>query len=61
MLRAKDNLNQRQAAELVGVAKDTWGNWERGKTTPKIKMAYHIAEVFNVEIDDIIFLTNNAV
>lgn len=55
MLRAKDNLNQRQAAELVGVTKDTWGNWERGNTTPKMEMAYHIAEVFNVKMDDIVF------
>lgn len=61
MLRAKDNLNQGQAAKLVGVSKETWGNWERGKTTPKMEKAYQIAEIFKVDLDDIIFLPDVAV
>ncbi|WP_070043595.1 helix-turn-helix transcriptional regulator [Streptococcus agalactiae] len=61
MLRAKHNLKQEDAAKMVGVSKDTWGNWERGKTTPKMETAYHIAETFHVELDDIIFLPDIAV
>lgn len=61
MLRAKDKLTQAQAAERVGVSTRTWLNWEHENTTPKMEMAYHIAQVFEVEMDDIIFLTKDAV
>ncbi|HEM6530930.1 TPA: helix-turn-helix transcriptional regulator [Streptococcus suis] len=61
MLRARDNLTQKQAGKLVGVTADTWANWEKGKTTPDVKIAYKIAKCFGLSIDDIIFLDNNAV
>lgn len=31
MLRVANGLNQKQAAELVGVSTDTWGHWEAAK------------------------------
>ena len=55
MLRARDNLTQKQAGQLVGVTADTWANWEKGKTNPDVKTAYKIAEYFGLSIDDIIF------
>ncbi|MEI4354046.1 helix-turn-helix transcriptional regulator [Streptococcus suis] len=61
MLRARDNLTQKQAGQLVGVTADTWANWEKGKTTPDVIIAYKIAEYFELSIDDIIFLDNVAV
>lgn len=61
MLRVANGLNQKQAAELVGVSTDTWGHWERCQTEPTISMAYHIANKFNVNLDDIIFLPKIAV
>ncbi len=61
MLRARDNLTQKQAGQLVGVTADTWANWEKGKTTPDVIIAYKIAEHFELSIDDIIFLDNIAV
>ncbi len=61
MLRARDNLTQKQAGKLVGVTADTWANWEKGRTTPDVKLAYKIADKFNLSIDDIIFLDNIAV
>ncbi|MFM0900585.1 helix-turn-helix domain-containing protein [Streptococcus suis] len=61
MLRARDNLTQKQAGQLVGVTADTWANWEKGKTTPDVIIAYKIAEYFELSIDDIIFLDNIAV
>ncbi|NQM51586.1 helix-turn-helix domain-containing protein [Streptococcus suis] len=39
MLRARDNLTQKQAGQLVGVTADTWANWEKGKTNPDVKTA----------------------
>lgn len=61
MLRVANGLNQKQAAELVGVSTDTWGHWERCQTEPTISMAYHIANKFNMNLDDIIFLPKIAV
>lgn len=60
-LRTTKNLNQKQAAKMLGVSVDTWGNWERGDTEPSVSKAYQIASEFNVSIDDIIFLPNVAV
>ncbi|HEN0239801.1 TPA: helix-turn-helix transcriptional regulator [Streptococcus agalactiae] len=60
-LRTTKNLNQKQAAKMLGVSVDTWGNWERGDTEPSVSKAYQIASEFNVSIDDIIFLPNIAV
>lgn len=31
MLRARDNLTQKQAGQLVGVTADTWASWENQK------------------------------
>ncbi|NYS33285.1 helix-turn-helix transcriptional regulator [Streptococcus danieliae] len=61
MLRAKENLSQKQAGDIFAVSPETWSNWERGRTTPDVKTAYKIAEHFNVSLDDIIFLDNVAV
>lgn len=58
-LRSTKNWNQNQASKAVNVAKETWGNWERGITTPSISKAYEIAKVFDVSIDDIYFFENN--
>ncbi|MDY7303980.1 helix-turn-helix transcriptional regulator [Streptococcus suis] len=55
MLRARDNLTQKQAGQLVGVTADTWANWENQKTFPDVQTAYKIAENFGLSIDDIIF------
>lgn len=60
-LRARDNLTQKEAGGIFGVSADTWSNWERGKTSPDVKIAYKIAEHFGLSIDDIIFLDNIAV
>ncbi|WP_242258145.1 helix-turn-helix transcriptional regulator [Streptococcus thoraltensis] len=60
-LRTTKNLNQKQAAKMLGVSVETWGNWERGDTEPSVSKAYQIASEFNVSIDDIIFLPNIAV
>ncbi|MGT2968999.1 MULTISPECIES: helix-turn-helix transcriptional regulator [Streptococcus] len=61
MLRIRDNLTQKQAGVIFGVTADTWANWEHGRTTPDVVVAYKIAEYFRVSLDDIIFLNNVAV
>lgn len=60
-LRTLKNWRQSDAAEAVNVSVDTWGHWERGVTEPSVSKAYQIASVFEVSVDDIIFLPEVAV
>lgn len=56
MLRARDNLTQKQAGQLVGVTADTWASWENQKTFPDVQKIVEIEKVFDVSYDDIKFL-----
>lgn len=60
-LRTLKNWRQSDAAAAVNVSVDTWGHWERGITEPSVSKAYQIASVFDVSVDDIIFLPDIAV
>lgn len=51
--RAQHNMNQQTLARLVGVRRETIGHLERGSYNPSLKLAWDIAEVFNVPIEDI--------
>lgn len=46
-------MNQQTLARLVGVRRETIGHLERGSYNPSLKLAWDIAEVFNVPIEDI--------
>jgi len=54
--RVNKNLTQKQAAELIGVTRDTVGNWERRKSYPDAIIIRNIEAVYGVQYDDIIFL-----
>lgn len=56
MLRARDNLTQKEVAKLIGVTQKTWGSWEKGATSPTVEKVLEIEKLFNVSYDDIIFL-----
>ncbi|KPI57400.1 XRE family transcriptional regulator [Clostridioides difficile] len=51
--RARYNMNQQELASLVGVRRETIGNLENGKYNPSLKLAFDIANVFNVSIEEI--------
>ncbi len=51
--RAKYNLTQEELAKKVGVRRETIVFLEKGKHNPSLKLAYKIARVFNVRIEDI--------
>lgn len=51
--RAKHNMNQQQLAELVGVRRETIGHLERGSYNPSLKLAWDIAKVFDVPIEEL--------
>ncbi len=54
--RELKGLKQSEAADLIGVSKDTLGNYERGKSYPDIPILRKIEEVYGVSYDNLIFL-----
>jgi putative transcriptional regulator len=54
--RIKYNLTQEQLAKKVGVRRETIVFLEKGKYNPSLKLAYKIAKVFKVKIEDLFFL-----
>lgn len=57
-LRKQNNLSQEALAEMVGVARQTISKWELGETTPDIKQAKELSNIFHVSLDE---LTGNDV
>lgn len=51
--RAKQDMNQQTLAKLVGVRRETIGHLERGSYNPSLKLAWDIASVFKVPIEEI--------
>ena len=51
--RAKYGMKQEDLARLVGVRRETIGNLEKGRYNPSLVLAWKIAEVFHVSIDDV--------
>lgn len=49
-LRKKNNLNQSELGEKVGVSRYTISNWETGKQTPSLKETAQLASYLNVPI-----------
>ena len=51
--RAKYNMTQEDLAQRVGVRRETIGNLENGKYNPSLVLAWNIAKVFGVTIEDV--------
>ena len=51
--RVNAKLKQTEAAELIGVRKETLSSWERGKTFPKADKIPVICATYKCSIDDI--------
>ncbi|UBH09760.1 helix-turn-helix transcriptional regulator [Macrococcus armenti] len=47
------DMNQGELAKLVGVRRETIGHLERGEYNPSLKLAWDIAKVFDVTIEEI--------
>ena len=52
-LRAIHNLSQGDLAEKVNVRRETIGNLEKGKYNPSLVLAWRIAEVFDLKIEEV--------
>ena len=51
--RARDGLKQEELAKLVGVRRETIGNLEKGRYNPSLILAWNIAKVFGVTIEEV--------
>ena len=51
--RARHNMKQEELARLVGVRRETIGNLEKGRYNPSLVLAWNIAQVFGVSIEDL--------
>lgn len=54
--RELKNLTQEEAAERLGISKDTLSLYERGKNFPDIPKLKKIEELYGIPYDQIIFL-----
>lgn len=55
-LRARDNITQLDLAKLVNVRRETIVFLEKGKYNPSLKLAYDIAKVFKMSIEEVFIL-----
>lgn len=51
--RAKHDMKQEDLAKLVSVRRETIGNLEKGRYNPSLVLAWNIAKVFGVPIEEI--------
>ena len=51
--RARYNMKQEELAARVGVRRETIGNLEKGRYNPSLVLAWRIAAVFGVSIEEI--------
>ncbi len=52
-LRAKQNLTQDELARKAGVRRETIVFLEQGKYNPSLRLAYDIARIFNLPIEQV--------
>lgn len=52
-LREQHELTQEDLAALVGVSRQTIISLEKGKYNPSISLAYKLARVFNLSIEEV--------
>ena len=58
--RAWENMKQEDLAKLVGVRRETIGNLEKGRYNPSQVLAWNIAKVFRVTIEEIFTVTDDS-
>ena len=51
--RARHNMTQGELPDLVGVRRETSGTLEKGRYNPSLVLAWRIAAVFQVTIEEI--------
>ena len=54
-LRAQNNMTQEELAEKMHVTRQAVSNWETEKTQPDIDTLNTLADVFNVDVNELIY------
>jgi len=57
--RVNRNLTQVEAAEKLGVSKDTLWNYENGRSYPNVQIIKKMEELYKLSYNDINFLPDN--
>lgn len=57
--RVNANLTQAEVVERLKISKNTLMSYEKYRTIPSIAMAQKFAELYGMNVDDIIFLPND--
>lgn len=52
--RKNHKLSQEELSEMVGVTRQTISNWELNETSPDLKQAQKLADIFNISMDELI-------
>ena len=55
--RREQHITQGDLADMVGVRRETIARLERGQYNPSLKLAYDIANVFGVPIEEVFQFT----
>ena len=54
-------MKQEDLAQLVGVRRETIGNLEKGRYNPSLVLAWNIAKVFGVAIEEIFTVIDDCI
>lgn len=57
--RKKHNLSQEELAKEIGVSRQTISKWELNETTPDLKQAIKLAEIFKISLNELTLEQNN--
>ena len=60
-MRERTGLTQEELAAQVGVSRQTIISLEKGKYNPSISLAYSVAKVFSMSIEDLFLLDERKV
>lgn len=58
-LRVNKGLDQKSAAEVLGITPETLSRWEQGKSYPNVRQISQIEKLYSVTYSDINFLLND--
>ena len=53
-LRKSQKLSQEKLAEKIGVTRQTISNWELNESSPDLKQAKELSNVFNISLDELV-------
>ena len=59
ILRKRENISQEKLAEEIGVSRQTIAKWEAGESVPDVIYSSHLADFFDVSLDELVHLESN--